>query len=164
MGYYLGVDIGSVNAKLALIDEESRVVQFDTEKVTSSPRAAVSSLIARLGEKLDLKAIIAAGVSGSGRAVIPKELGWAEYSSSLAIGCGLLHLCPDVKTIIRIEGQSTMVIDLEDGLKKPWKVASNHFCAVGTGGFLEQQAYRIGVSMEDFASLARKCRVLHHRK
>ena len=48
MSYFLGVDIGSVNAKLALIDENGKVVQFDTEKVISSPRAAVSPLIARL--------------------------------------------------------------------------------------------------------------------
>jgi predicted CoA-substrate-specific enzyme activase len=158
MGYYLGVDIGSVNAKLALIDEDGRVVQFDTEKVTSSPRAAVSSLIARLGERFNLKEIIAAGVSGSGRAVIPKELGWTEYSSSLAIASGLLHRYPDVKTVIQIGGQSTLVIELEDGLKKPWKVESNPLCAAGTGRFLEQQAYRIGISMEDFASLALKCK------
>ena len=52
MGYYLGVDIGSVNSKLALIDENGKVIQFDTEKVTSSPRAAVSSLIARLGNDI----------------------------------------------------------------------------------------------------------------
>jgi predicted CoA-substrate-specific enzyme activase len=158
MSYYLGVDIGSVNAKLALIDENGRVVQFDTEKVTSSPRAAVSSLIARLGERCNLKEIIAAGVSGSGRAVIPKELGWTEYSSSLVIASGLLHRYSDVKTIIQIGGQSTLVIELEDGLKKPWKVASNPLCAAGTGRFLEQQAYRIGISMEDFASLALKCK------
>ncbi len=154
MGYYLGVDVGSVNAKLALIDEKGRVVQFDTEKVTSSPRAAVSSLIARLGERLNLKEVAAAGVSGSGSAVIPKELGWTEYSSSLAIASGLLHRYPDVKTIIQIGGQSTLVIELEDGLKKPWKVASNPLCAAGTGRFLEQQAYRLGISMEDFANLA----------
>jgi predicted CoA-substrate-specific enzyme activase len=156
MGYYLGVDIGSVNAKLALIDKNAEVVQFDTEKVTSSPRAAVSSLIARLGEKLNLKEIIAAGVSGSGKSVIPEEMGWTEYSSSLAIASGLLHRHPDVKTIIQIGGQSTLVIELEDGLKKPWKVASNPLCAAGTGRFLEQQAYRIGISMEDFARLALK--------
>jgi len=154
MGYYLGVDVGSVNAKLALIDDKGRVVQFDTEKVTSSPRAAVGSLIARLGEKLSLKEIAAAGVSGSGKSVIPEELGWTEYSSSLAIASGLLHRYPDVKTIIQIGGQSTLVIELEDGLKKPWKVASNPLCAAGTGRFLEQQAYRIGISMEDFARLA----------
>ena len=158
MGYYLGVDIGSVNAKLALIDENGKVVQFDTEKVTSSPRAAVNSLIARLGERFDLKEVVAAGVSGSGRGVIPKELGWTEYSSSLAIASGLLHHYPDVKTIIQIGGQSTLVIELEDGLKKPWKVESNPLCAAGTGRFLEQQAYRIGISMEDFASLALKCK------
>jgi predicted CoA-substrate-specific enzyme activase len=158
MDYYLGVDIGSVNAKLALIDGNGRVVQFDTEKVTSSPRAAVTSLIARLGEGFDLKEIVAAGVSGSGRAVIPEELGWTEYSSSLAIASGLLHCYLDVKTIIQIGGQSTLVIELEDGLRKPWKVASNPLCAAGTGRFLEQQAYRIGISMEDFASLALKCK------
>jgi len=156
MVYYLGVDIGSVNAKLALIDEKGRVLQFDTEKVSSGPKATVGSLIARLGEKFNLEEIVAAGVSGSGRGVIPKELGWREYSSSLAIASGLLHHYPDVKTIIQIGGQSTLVIELEDGLKKPWKVASNPLCAAGTGRFLEQQAYRIGISMEDFANLALK--------
>jgi predicted CoA-substrate-specific enzyme activase len=158
MSHFLGVDIGSVNAKLALIDENGKVVQFDTEKVISSPRAAVSALIARLGEGFNLKEIIAAGVSGSGRAVIPKELGWTEYSSSLAIASGLLNRYREVKTIIQIGGQSTLVIELEDGLKKPWKVESNPLCAAGTGRFLEQQAYRIGISMEDFASLALKCK------
>jgi predicted CoA-substrate-specific enzyme activase len=156
MRYYLGVDIGSVNAKLSLVEEKGRAVHFDTEKVTSSPRAAVSSLISRLGEKFSPKDIVAAGVSGSGKGVIPKELGWTEYSSSLAIASGLLHHYPEVKTIIQIGGQSTLVIELEDGLKKPWKVESNPLCAAGTGRFLEQQAYRIGITMEDFAKLALK--------
>jgi len=158
MSYFLGVDIGSVNTKLALVDENGQVLEFDTEKVSSSPRATVISLIARLGERFNLEDIVAAGVSGSGRAVIPKELGWTEYSSSLAIASGLLHRYPDVKTIIQIGGQSTLVIELEDGLKKPWKVESNPLCAAGTGRFLEQQAYRIGISMEDFASLALQCK------
>jgi predicted CoA-substrate-specific enzyme activase len=154
MGYYLGVDVGSVNAKLALVDGDGKVVRLDTEKVTSSPSATVASLITRLGESCDLKDITAAGVSGSGKAVIPDELGWTQYSSSLAIASGLLHSHADVKTIIEIGGQTTLVIELEDGLKKPWKVASNPLCAAGTGRFLEQQAYRIGISMEDFATLA----------
>jgi activator of 2-hydroxyglutaryl-CoA dehydratase len=101
MGYYLGVDIGSVNAKLALRDEKGRVVQFDTEKVTAGRRAAVSSLITKLGNEFDLDGIgvVAAGVSGPGKAVIPEELGWTEYSSSLVIAAGLLRRYDDVKTI-----------------------------------------------------------------
>ena len=157
MGYYLGVDVGSVNSKLCLIDEHGGIVHLDTEKVSSGPRAAVGRLIARLGEKADVDSIVAAGVSGSGRASIPKKLGWTEYSSPLAISSGLLQLHPEAKTIVQIGGQSSLIIELEDGLRKPWKVASNPLCAAGTGRFLEQQAYRLGIDMEDFAKLALQC-------
>ncbi|MBL7209869.1 MAG: hypothetical protein ISS52_07200 [Dehalococcoidia bacterium] len=157
MAYSLGVDIGSVTAKLALIDDIGRVVRLDTEKITSSPKAAVNSLIGRLGERLSLQEIVAAGVSGSGKTIIPKELNWAEYSSSLSIASGLLHRDPGAKAIIQIGGQSSLVIGLQDGLRKPWNVASNPLCAAGTGRFLEQQAYRLGISMDDFASLALQC-------
>jgi len=154
MSYSLGVDVGSVNAKLALIDKDGRAVRLDTEKITSSPKAAVASLISRLGKEYSLENIATAAVSGSGRTVIPKELNWSEYSSSLSIASGLLHSHPEAKTIIQIGGQSSFVIELEDELKKPWKVASNPLCAAGTGRFVEQQAYRIGISLADFARLA----------
>ncbi len=75
----------------------------------------------------------------------------------MSIASGLLHHCPDARTIIQIGGQSSFVIGLEDGLKKPWKVASNPLCAAGTGRFLEQQAYRLGISIEDFAAIALRC-------
>ena len=150
----MGIDIGSVNAKLALIDKHGRVAQLDSEKVTSSPRAAVASLITRLGKQFNLEEIDTAAVSGSGRNVIPKELSWSAYSSSLAIASGLLHFHPQGKTIIQIGGQSSFVIALEDGLRKPWKVASNPLCAAGTGRFLEQQAYRLGISLEDLSRQA----------
>jgi len=154
VSYSLGLDVGSYNAKLALIGEDCNVDYLDIEKATSGPQAAVSSLISRLSKKFDLQEITTAGVSGSGRAIIPKELRWTNYSSSLSIAAGLLHHHPEAKTIIQIGGQSSLVIELEDGLRKPWKVASNPLCAAGTGRFLEQQAYRLGIGMDDFARLA----------
>jgi len=157
MKYSLGLDIGSVNAKLALIDQDGSTVKLDTEKITSSPNAAVASLISRLGADVSLEDIATAGVCGSGKGVIPKDLKWAVYSSSLAIASGLLRSYPDAKTIIQIGGQTSLVIELEDGLKKPWKVASNPLCAAGTGRFIEQQAYRIGISIDEFAQLALQC-------
>jgi predicted CoA-substrate-specific enzyme activase len=158
MQYFLGLDIGSVNAKLALTEKDGRVVHIDAEKIVSNPKTAVNSLISRLlSHKFTPAQISSVGVSGSGKAAIPKELNWIEYSSSLAIASGLLHHYPDAKTIIQIGGQSSFVIGLEDGLKKPWKVASNPLCAAGTGRFLEQQAYRLGTDMSDFARLALEC-------
>jgi predicted CoA-substrate-specific enzyme activase len=157
MVYSLGVDVGSVNVKVALLDDNLRVVQLDTQQITSSPKTAITSLISRLGKEFDLEAIATAGVSGCGGAVIPKELNWSEYSSSLSVACGLLHPHADAKTIIQIGGQSSLVIGLEDGLSKPWKVVSNPLCAAGTGRFLEQQAYRLGISIDDLARLALNC-------
>lgn len=154
MSYFLGMDIGSVNVKLCLASEDGGIVKLDVEKITANPRAAVNALLGRLGE---LDNITTAGVSGSGKSVIPKELGWGDYSSSLAIASGLLSHHPDARTIIQIGGQSSFVIGLEDGLKKPWKVASNPLCAAGTGRFIEQQAYRLGISIDDFARLALQC-------
>jgi len=156
MGYFLGVDIGSVNAKLVLIGEDCGIVKLDIEKITSSPDAAVALLVSRLSQGFNLEEIETAGVSGCGRGVIPREFNWSVYSSSLAIASGLLHSHPDAKTIIQIGGQSSLIIELEDGLRKPWKVASNPLCAAGTGRFLEQQAYRLGISMDDFARIAQQ--------
>jgi len=158
MKYSLGLDIGSVNAKLSLIDEDGQAVYVDAEKVVSNPKTATNSLIARLSNEFHLAEIGSIGVSGSGKTVVSKEFNWTEYSSSLAIAAGLLHCHPDAKTIIQIGGQSSLVIELEDGLSKPWKVASNPLCAAGTGRFLGQQAYRLGISMDDLASLALKSR------
>jgi len=157
MNYSLGLDIGSVAAKVAIMDGDCNIVHLDHEKITSSPKLAISSILERISSRFDLSQITKAGVSGSGSAAIPKELDWSWYSSSLAVASGLLASNDDAKTIIQIGGQSSFVISLDDGLKKPWQVVSNPLCAAGTGRFLEQQAYRIGVSLDDFANLALEC-------
>ncbi len=156
MKHYLGLDIGSINVKLALIDESGRILTIDSRKITSSPGAVVNLLLTELNGRYPLEGITAVGVSGSGKAIIPPEFHWSENSSSLAIASGLLFNHPEAKSILQIGGQSSLVIELEDGLKKPWKVASNPLCAAGTGRFLEQQSYRLGIKVEDFAALALK--------
>ncbi len=157
MQHYLGIDIGSVSVKLSLIDEVGRTVRQDIERVSSGPRSAVSALIGRAVADVSSEDITAVGVSGSGSSAMPDDLGWVTCSSSLAIASGVLHFHPDARTVIQIGGQSSLIIELEDGLRKPWKVESNPLCAAGTGRFLEQQAYRLGISMDDFATLALQC-------
>ncbi|MDD5126506.1 MAG: acyl-CoA dehydratase activase [Dehalococcoidales bacterium] len=157
MKRYLGIDVGSVNVKLALIDEGGEILHLGVQRIAGNPKIAINTLLKRLSEKFRLDEIAAAGVSGSGKGAVPPAFHWAEYSSSLAIISGLLHHHADAKTIIQIGGQSSLAVVLEDGLKKPWKVAANPLCAAGTGRFLEQQAYRLGIGIEDFAGLALKC-------
>ncbi|MES0278396.1 MAG: BadF/BadG/BcrA/BcrD ATPase family protein, partial [Dehalococcoidales bacterium] len=157
MAYSIGLDIGSVTAKLALTDDSGQVLWLGSNRISPSPRAAVNSLLERLDKRFPLKQIASAGVSGSGKGVIPADFGWAEYGSPLATIAGLLKYHPKAESIIQIGGQSFFVIGLRDGLKQPWQVASNPLCAAGTGRFLEQQAYRLGISLDDLSQQALKC-------
>jgi predicted CoA-substrate-specific enzyme activase len=156
MNYLLGLDIGSINVKLALVDATGKIFHLNSQKIISSPKVAVNVLLNELSPAFPFESISAVGVSGTGKAIIPVEYRWAQYSSSLAVSSGLLHHYPDIGTIIQIGGQSSLVIELEDGLKKPWKVYSNPLCAAGTGRFLEQQSYRLGIGIEEFGELALK--------
>ena len=52
MSYSLGLDVGSVRAKVALISEDGKAVYLDSEKITASPKSAVNSLISRLGAEV----------------------------------------------------------------------------------------------------------------
>ncbi len=151
MGLYLGLDCGSVSVKLCLIDGDGRIIKRDKEKITLDARLAANALLGRLE---NIRDVVGAGVTGSGQGLIPKEWGWGEYSSSLAVASGILHCHPEARSIIQIGGQTSLVIDLEDGLKSPWKVVSNPLCAAGTGRFLEQQAYRLGITMDELARMA----------
>ncbi|MBI2863534.1 MAG: hypothetical protein HYX94_03120 [Chloroflexi bacterium] len=151
---YLGLDIGAVNARIAVADDAGKVVYLDSERSMKGPASAVSVLIDRLGKALPVAKIAAAGVTGSGRHIYEGQDGWQVFTSPYAAIAGLLWDRPEAKTIIAIGGQSSLVIGLEDGMEKPWRVARSPLCAAGTGRFLEQQASRLGIPIDKCGSHA----------
>ena len=54
MAYFLGIDVGSVNAKLSLVEEDGKVIHLDVRKITTNARTAVNSLIGTLGQQFNL--------------------------------------------------------------------------------------------------------------
>ncbi len=72
---------------------------------------------------------------------------------------GQRRLYPEVRTIIEIGGQDSKLILLEHSEEDPHRAAikdfaMNELCAAGTGAFLDEQACRLGIRIEDFASIA----------
>jgi predicted CoA-substrate-specific enzyme activase len=151
---YLGLDIGSVNVRLAAVDSEGTLIHLDRERIYTGPVSAVVSLLDRLAQHCRLGSIQGAAATGSGRQLYSGQAGWQVYSSPYAAITGLLWDQPDARTIVEIGGQSALVIGLTGGLDKPWRVARSPLCAAGTGRFLEQQAARIGIGIEEFGSRA----------
>jgi predicted CoA-substrate-specific enzyme activase len=151
---YLGLDIGSVNVRLAAVDSQGSLFHLDSERIYTGPVSAVVSLLDRLAQHCRLDSVRGAAATGSGRQIYSGETGWQTYSSPYAAITGLLWDQPDARTIVEIGGQSALVIGLAGGLDKPWRVARSPLCAAGTGRFLEQQSARIGIGIEEFGARA----------
>ncbi|MCK4964296.1 MAG: 2-hydroxyglutaryl-CoA dehydratase, partial [Dehalococcoidia bacterium] len=65
-----------------------------------------------------------------------------------------LHFVPDVKTVIEIGGQDSKMIVIREGLVSQFGM--NTVCAAGTGSFLDQQAQRLNMPIEDLGKEALK--------
>ena len=62
------------------------------------------------------------------------------------------HYRNDVRTVIDIGGQDSKIIFFRDGV--PVGFNMNTVCAAGTGSFLDHQAVRLGIPIEEFGDYA----------
>lgn len=150
----MGIDIGSSTAKLTLADTNCNTVYRDYTKTASSPFVTINYLLKRLEEYTPFYNISGAAISGSGAKQVATKAGWSYFSDGLALTTAIMNNHPDTRTIIYSGGQTALIIELEHGMNKPWKVYSNPLCAAGTGHFLQQQCYRLGIHLNDLAKLA----------
>jgi len=153
---YLGVDVGSVSTNLVVIDEETNVVSYIYRRTMGDPIRAVQNGLRELKELLPAGIVInGAGTTGS-----------ARYLSGVVVGADIVkneitahavaasHVAPDVQTVLEIGGQDSKIIILREGVAVDF--AMNSVCAAGTGSFLDHQAERIGIPIEEFGSYALK--------
>ncbi len=154
---YLGVDIGSTSTKATLMNREKAVVAGFYTRTAGQPIAAVQKLtraIAGLEQRFSMHfRILAAGTTGSGRKFI-HAITRADYAVDeiTAHARAAYHLTPEIDTIIEIGGQDAKFTVLKNG-NVTFSVM-NYVCAAGTGSFIEEQAKRLGVSLQDYAGLA----------
>lgn len=153
---YLGVDVGSVSTNLVLLDPakppRQAVVWKKYLRTCGAPIKAVRAGLSSIEREGNWE-ILGVGTTGSGR-----ELAGALLSADVvkneitAHAMAALSEDPQVSTIVEIGGQDSKLIVLRDGVVVDF--AMNTVCAAGTGSFLDQQASRLNISIEDFGSLA----------
>jgi predicted CoA-substrate-specific enzyme activase len=157
---YLGVDIGSVGTKLALIDAAGEGIHTIFTRTEGRPIEVVTRILRELEEAVGWGVrVCGVGTTGSGRELIGELIGadsindeiTAHKTGATFIGDGLLGRRPD--TIFEIGGQDSKYISLqrEGATGDPIVVdfTMNEACAVGTGSFLEERAEELGVAIKD---------------
>ncbi|MDD4780520.1 MAG: acyl-CoA dehydratase activase [Tissierellia bacterium] len=155
--YYLGVDVGSVSTDLVLVDEKTNVIEKIYLRTKGKPINAIQEGFKILKNKYDSNEIKAVGTTGSGRQISSTLIGADSVKNEItAHSIAALEISNDVRTIIEIGGQDSKIITIKDGIVTDF--AMNTVCAAGTGSFLDRQAERLDIPIEDFGDYALKAK------
>ena len=153
MNAFLGVDVGSVSTNIVVLDENDNVLESIYLRTNGQPIETVLKGINQVKEKfgnLDIKGV---GTTGSGRQIAGIILGADIVKNEItAHAIAALHVNPNVRTILEIGGQDSKIILLRNGIVTDF--AMNTVCAAGTGSFLDQQASRLCIPIQEFGEKA----------
>lgn len=151
--HYLGIDVGSVSTKAAVIDDCNNIIAYSYTKTEGNPINALQKVFRELMESHKKFNIKAAGTTGSGRDLAKSLIGADIAKNEItAHASAALTLYPETKTILEIGGQDSKIIIMNNETVVDF--AMNSVCAAGTGSFLDQQANRLGIAIEDFGDFA----------
>jgi predicted CoA-substrate-specific enzyme activase len=154
MGNYLGIDVGSITTKLVVLSDGDQVSAKSYIRNSGRPIEAIQQgmeeILTQLGKTI---AIDGVATTGSARHLAAYLVGADLIKNEItAHAIAVIDFLPEAKTIIEIGGQDSKVIVLRNGVVVDF--AMNTVCAAGTGSFLDQQAARLGISIEAFGDLA----------
>ncbi|UCD73477.1 MAG: 2-hydroxyglutaryl-CoA dehydratase [Candidatus Bathyarchaeota archaeon] len=154
---YLGCDVGSVSAKMVVIDDDTNILA-KTYLHNRNLIETVKHGLAELESQSDGVEIRSVGCAGSGRALMMLILGGdIKKTEILAHTTGALHYYPAVNTIFDIGGEDCKIITLEDGVWKNYIM--NNICGAGTGAMIESIAGALNVNIEDVGDLALESKI-----
>lgn len=150
MEVYLGIDVGSVTTKLAVLDRSGGLVAANYLRTQGRPIAMVQEGLRQVQEQLPSDTQFCGVVTtGSARYLAGVIVGADLVKNEITChALGALHYVPQAQTVIEIGGQDSKIIIIRDGVVIDFGM--NTVCAAGTGSFLDHQASRLGVSTEDF--------------
>jgi predicted CoA-substrate-specific enzyme activase len=151
--HYLGVDVGSVSVKFALIDEDKNVVDtlyMRNHGVIPTVKKGLADFKAQLSNGDDVASV---GVTGSGAGFSKVLIGADVHKTEiLAHAIGTLHFVPEVNVIFEIGGEDSKVIFLRDGIITGFEM--NRICSGGAGAFLDSLAGRLDIPISEVGKLA----------
>lgn len=155
-GHFIGIDVGSVSTNLVLIDESDNVIEKLYLRTSGQPINAVKNGISELKSRhCGMIEVLGVGTTGSGRQLAGVIVGADIIKNEItAHAVAAQKVIDNVKTIIEIGGQDSKIIILKDGIV--YDFAMNTVCAAGTGSFLDRQAGRLNIPIEEFGAYALK--------
>lgn len=154
----LGIDVGSVSANTVILNDRGEVVEEHYTRTKGQPIKTVQRILEEILTRISPEQFQSLSFTGTGGKLLAKLLHGHFVNEIIAQARAVQYLHPEIRTIIDIGGEDSKLIFLEEenGHFKISDFSMNTLCAAGTGSFLDQQASRLGLTIEAFGQLALK--------
>lgn len=150
---FVGVDVGSVSTNVAIMDDQKRILFTKYYRNDGQPLQIIQEAMAEIENLFNHSPLNGVGTTGSGRLLAGAVLGADIIKNEITThATAALHFHPKVRTVLEIGGQDSKIILIKNGLVADF--AMNTVCAAGTGSFLDHQAERLKIPIEQFGDLA----------
>jgi len=149
----LGLDIGSTSTKIAILDEDDRILLDIYRRTSGDPIGAMRRLLSRTHALLDESGaaftFTACGTTGSGRKLVGQIIGADKIVNEITAHArgAMLLFGEEIETIFEIGGQDAKYVHMHGG--RVDHVNMNYVCAAGTGSFVEEQASKLGMKVDE---------------
>jgi predicted CoA-substrate-specific enzyme activase len=182
MGTYIGLDIGAVSIKTAVIcapeaatafqncnttpilrsiamppECEQAVMIGPARRTRGRPADVARAVLRELLDQLGAEHVSGLALTGSGGGLVAATLGVPVCNEFQAAVRAINLLHPGVRTVFEIGGEGSRYIRLEpdpgSGQLGILDYSTNGDCAAGTGAFLDQQAGRLKFAVEDIGRI-----------
>ncbi len=152
---YLGVDVGSVSTNIAVINDNGDTIYTSYIRTRGEPIRAIQKGLKEILVSIHAPGcqVMGVGATGSARHLAGVMIGADIVKNEItAHAIAASYFVPSVRTVFEIGGQDSKIIFLSNGVVADFGM--NSVCAAGTGSFLDQQAGRLAIPIEEFGDYA----------
>lgn len=149
---FLGLDVGSTTAKLALVAADGEVLEAQYVRHGAAARRTLSAMLDRLAARypgMDVRGAI----TGSASLGLSEILGLPFVQEVVAASRALAALAPHTDVAVELGGEDAKILYLSQGMD----LRMNEACAGGTGAFIDQMAALLhtdAAGLNEFAARA----------
>ena len=153
---FLGIDVGSVSANTVIMNDRREVLEEHYTRLKGQPLQTVLKILEEIFRRIPAEQFHSISFTGIGGKLLSELLGGHFVNEIIAQARAVQQFYPQVRTIIDIGGEDSKLILLEEegDRTRISDFSMNTLCAAGTGSFLDQQASRLGLTIEKFGELA----------
>ena len=151
MKLYVGIDLGSTTAKIAVLDENKKLLRSDYRRHGARVKETLLEMLSSFGETMEGHEL-AVSITGSAGFGVAESANINFIQEVFATAKAVNTFIPDADAVIELGGEDAKILFLTGGVEE----RMNGSCAGGTGAFIDQMATLLNVPVDQFDALAAK--------